>query len=707
MIAQTQHPPLQKLNQRANQAPQLTTRLREVAQCYQQILAHNPRHAEALAGMSLIALASRQPDAAVRMAQAAVTVAPAMSHAWVVLGQALRAAGQRDAARDAYGSALRLDSGNALAHTGLGELEIAAGKPEDALPHFTLALERDPSLLASRMGLGHALGCLDRFAEALVHYEQALACSRRLPEGEFAVGFALARLGRMEEAERRYRRAISLRPDFAAGWMNLGCLLRDKGSDLYAEAALRHAVELRPDLIAGWVSLAVFLRSENRMEEAEQCLQRADSLDPDRVETHIAWAQLYVAQKHLKTAWEWLAKAQSREAEHPEVVNMQGILLHNEGRFAEAVSAFDRAEALGSIQAVSNRGNSLLDLGRVEEALDAHRRAADADPVNPGMQYNLALTQIRSGQWAEGWANYEARWRFREVHRKPCILNRPRLTRERLLSGPLHGERVLLHAEQGLGDTIQFCRYAALIAAHGGFPVLQVQARVERLIRSLAIVRSGDAEVCLLGAAPSDFDLECPLMSLPALFGTTVDTVPWEAAYLSAALKDIEAHAMPFPDGDCGYPRIGIAWAGNPRYKADARRSTTLATLQPLLETPGIDWISLQKGEAVAQLAALSPEIRIADGVSNDRDLADTATLISTLDLVITTDTSIAHLAGSMAKPVWILLPWLSDWRWMQQTETTPWYPTARLFRQPQQDDWKSILRRVAKHLTCRDEFLS
>ncbi|MGA2252118.1 tetratricopeptide repeat protein [Terracidiphilus sp.] len=695
MIGQTQHPPLQKLNPRASQPPRLTTRLHEVAQSYQQILTHNPRHAEALAGMSLVALASRQPDAAVRMAQAAVSVAPAMSHARVVLGQALRAAGQPDAARDAYGSALRLDSCNALAHTGLGELEIAAGKPAEALPHFTLALEHNSSLLAARMGLGHALGCLSRFAEALVHYEQALACSRRLPEGEFAAGFALARLGRMEEAERRYRRAISLRPDFAAGWMNLGCLLRDKGSDLYAEAALRHAVELRPDLIAGWVSLAVFFRDENRMEKAERCLQRADSLDPDRVETHIAWVQLYVARKDIKTAWEWLDKAQSCGTEHPEVVNMRGILLHNEGRFTEAVLAFDRAEALGSMQAASNRGNSLLDLGRVEEALDAHRRAAEADPVNPGMQYNLSLTQIRSGQWTEGWANYEARWRFRDIHRKPRNFNRPRLTRERLLSDPLHGQRVLLHAEQGLGDTIQFCRYAALIAAHGGFPVLQVQARVERLMRSLAIVRSGNAEVCLLGVAPSEFDLECPLMSLPALFGTTVDTVPWDGACLSAAPEDIEMHALPFPDGDCGYPRIGIAWAGNPRYKADARRSTTLATLQPMLETQGIDWISLQKGEAVAQFAALPPRIRIADGVSSDRDLADTAALISTLDLVITTDTSIAHLAGAMAKPVWILLPWLADWRWMQQIETTPWYPTARLIRQSEPGDWTGVLGRV------------
>jgi tetratricopeptide (TPR) repeat protein len=674
--------------------------MREVAQGYQKILARNPRNAEALAGMSLVALASRQADAAVRMAQAAVTVAPSMSHGWVVLGQALRAARQHDAARNAYGSALDLDPGNALAHTGMGELEIAAGKPEEALPHFTLALKHDSSLLAARMGLGHALGCLDRFAEALVHYEHALASTRRLPEGEFAAGFALARLGRADEAERRYHRAISLRPDFAAGWMNLGCLLRDKGSDLYAEAALRHAVELRPDLIAGWISLALLFRGENRMDEAERCLQRADSLDPDRVDTHVAWVQFYVARKDLKSAWERLAKAQCGDPDHAEVANMEGILLHNEGRFVEAVAAFDRAEALGSKQAASNRGNSLLDMGRMQEALTAHSRAAQANPMDPGMQYNLALTQIRLGQWAEGWTNYEARWRFREVHRKPRNFNRPRLTRESLRGDSLRGQRVLLHAEQGLGDTIQFCRYASLIAMRGGFPILQVQAGVERLMRSLAIVRCGHAEVCSLGVAPSDFDLECPLMSMPAFFGTTVDTVPWNGAYLSAASEDVEMHAIPFPDGDCGYPRVGVAWAGNPRYKADARRSTTLATLQPLLETPGIEWISLQKGESAAQLAALPPWIRIADGASGDRDLADTAALISMLDLVITTDTSIAHLAGAMAKPVWILLPWLSDWRWMQEMEMTPWYPTASLIRQATPGDWTGVLNRAIAGLT-------
>ncbi len=691
MIAQTQgRPPTDRRKDERRHQP-LTGRLREVALRYQKILRQNPRHAEALAGMSLIALASRQKEAALNLAKAAVAAAPRMAAAWIVFGQTLRATHHAKEARQAYEAALRLDAKSSLARVGLGELKIAEGEPEAALADFEAALARDPNLMAARMGLGHALACLDRFAAALAHYETIIARYPLLPEAEFAAGFALVRLGRVEEAERRYRRAISLRPDFAAAWMNLGCLMREQGKDLYAEAALCRAAELRPDLVPAWLNLALLMRELGRIEEAEAHLNRAYALDRERVETHVAWTQFYVARKDLKTAQEWLEKALQREPENPEAMNMRGILLHHEERFAEAVRVFERAEALGSKQAVSNRGNSLLEVGRVREALVAHRRAVDLDARHAGSRYNLALTQIRCGEWLEGWKNYEARWGFREVHRQPRIYNRPRWHGEQL-----QGKRILLHAEQGLGDAIQFCRYADLVSARGGFPILQVHRPVARLLQSLAIVRAGKAEIALLGEAPSAFDWECPLMSLPAVFETTVDTVPWDEPYLAAEVPDDEARASAlFPDGDCGYPRVGIAWAGNPRYKADAKRSTTLTTLLPLLESSGIDWISLQKGEAAKQLALLPPEVRMADGASGDRDLADAAALIARLDLVITTDTSIAHLAGAMGKPVWIMLPHLSDWRWMQEIETTPWYRSARLFRQSSSSDWAGVMERV------------
>jgi tetratricopeptide (TPR) repeat protein len=681
-----------------------TKSLREVAEGYQQVLMTNPRHAESLAGMCVVALASRQNEAAVRMAEAAIETAPRMAVAHVALGQALKACGRNEEAERAYGNALCLGGAQALAWLGLGELRLAAGKTEEAKGEFERALHSRPALVPAHMGMGNALAMEGSSEAALACYEQALRLRPKLAEGEFAAGFVLARMGRLKEAERRYRRALLLRPDFAAAWMNLGALLREEGRDLYAEAALKRAVELRPDLVAGWVNLALVERERDRMGAAEACLQKAFALNPEQVETQIAWCQLRAKVGDKAGAWGWLRWALARNAEHPEALNMMGILLHKEGRFAEAIEAFELAEAVGHLAASSNRGNCLLDMGRMDEALAAHELAVERDPKHPGARYNLALTQIRMGDWERGWPGYEARWQFNEVHRRPRVFRQARWRGE-----PLKGERVLLHAEQGLGDTIQFCRYAALVAARGGFPVLQVQQPVERLVRSLDLVQAGRAEVALLGGRNGlSFDLECPLMSLPAVFGTMPETVPWQGAYLAAdpglvakraAEMETRWAQMAGQAVGRGGLRVGVAWAGNPRYKADAQRSMHVKTLVPLLQTPGIEWVSLQKGPAAEQISQLDRDISLWDGSGGDRDLADTAALIAGLDLVITTDTSIAHLAGAMANPVWILLPHLADWRWGNVGETTPWYPTARLYRQANPGDWAGLLGRARGEL--------
>jgi len=684
--------------QSARQPPaDLSCHLTEIARGYQRVLEKNPTQPVALVGMCLVALASRQPEAAVKMASAAVASAPDLVEAWVALGQALKAAERHEEAAKAYEQAIRLDGMNALARLGLGELKIAAGQPEEAFAEFELALKRRPALIAAHLGLGNALACMGRNEEALEKYDAALALRPRLAEGEFAAGFALARLGRAKEAQTRYRRAIAARPDFAAAWINLGSLLREQGQDVFGEAALRRAIELRPDLVSGWVNLAVLERERCRPEVAEGYLQKAFALNPSQVETLVAWCQLRVAERDLAGAWGWLRWALERNPEFDEAVNLHGILLHLESRFAEAVEIFERAEALGNRAAASNRGNSLLDLGRMEEALAAHHAAVERDPSSAGAKYNLALTQLRLGDWERGWTGYEARWQFREVHRRPRFFRQPRWRGE-----SLHGERVLLHAEQGLGDTIQFCRYAALVAARGGVPILQVQPAAERLMQSLAVVRVGLAKTSELGADPPQFDLECPLLSLPAVFRTSIDTVPWEGAYLGPDAEvgaELAAKKLAqFPSG-ADKLRVGLAWAGNSRYKADRARSMRLATLLPLLRAVDATWISLQKGEAAEQLAALPHDFGIDvcvwDGSSREQDLAETAALVAGLSRVITTDTSIAHLAGAMDKPVWILLPHPADWRWMQETETTPWYPSARLFRQTGPGDWPGVLERV------------
>ncbi len=672
----------------------LTGRLAEIARDYQRTLERNPRQPEALVGMSLVALASRQTGAAVEMAAAGVAAAPGMNAAWVALGQALKAAERLEEAERVYAEAIRLDGMDSLARMGMGELKIAGGRPSEAIREFGLALQRRPALVAAQLGLGNALALLGRNEEALDRYEAALAVRPQLPEGEFAAGFALARLGRAKEAETRYRRALAARPDFAAAWINLGSLLRDQGREAQAEAALRRALELRPDLISGWVNLAILERDRRRPEAAEACLRRAFALNPNQVETLVAWCQFRAAERDVAGAWGWLRWALEQNPEFDEAVNMHGIVLHLEGRFDEAVPVFERAEALGNCAAASNRGNSLLDLGRMEEALKAHETAVERDPGNAGAEYNLALTQLRLGDWERGWAGYEARWRFREVHSAPRRFEQPRWRGE-----PLQGQRVLLHAEQGLGDTIQFCRYAAMVAARGGVPILEVQPAAERPIRSLAVVRAGLAETAATGTERPEFDLECPLLSLPAVFRTTPETVPWTGAYLGADAELVSEKRAQFASVRSGL-RVGLAWAGNPRYKADRARSMRLKTLLPLLRAVDANWISLQKGEAVEQLASLPEDVFVLDGSSRDRDLAETAALVATLDLVITTDTCIAHLAGAMDKPVWILLPHLADWRWMQETERTPWYPTARMFRQRAAGDWAEVIERVIQQVS-------
>jgi tetratricopeptide (TPR) repeat protein len=674
----------------------LSGRLCEIAEDYQRTLIQDPSNIEALLGMCLVALASHQTKAAVQMAQKAVAVASVNSVAWVTLGQALKADAQFAAAESAHREAIRLDSVNPLARMGLGELQIASGRPAEAVREYELALRGDPISFSAHLGMGHALGFMGRYEQALEHYRRALALKPQFPEAEFAAGFAMARLGRPNEAETHYRRALTLRPDFAAAWLNLGCLLREQGQDIYAEAALVRAADLRPDMIAAWINLALLELDLRHPDRTETHLRCAYELNPEQVETLVAWCQFRAAERDTAGAWGWLRWALARNPQNDEAVNMHGILLHAQGNFAEAVEVFERAEALGSLPAASNRGNALLDMGKHADALRAHQKACARDPLSPGTRYNLALTQLRLGDWKSGWQGYEARWNFREVHRQPRVFDKPRWCGE-----PLNGRHILLHAEQGLGDTIQFCRYATQVVARGGLPILQVQAPVERLLRSLPVVRSGNAQIVCLGEAAPTFDLECPLMSLPAVFSTIVENVPWPGAYLGADRLPIEQKQIQLPILKSSEARlqVGLAWAGNPNYKADRQRSTTLESLLPLLRSSCIDWISLQKGDPVAQLSSLPRDVCVWDGSSHDRDLADTAASIASLDLVITTDTCIAHLAGAMGKPVWILLAHLADWRWMEAMDTTPWYPTARLFRQAKPGDWPSVLEQVTEEL--------
>ncbi|HEY9125858.1 MAG TPA: glycosyltransferase family 9 protein, partial [Acidobacteriaceae bacterium] len=275
---------------------------------------------------------------------------------------------------------------------------------------------------------------------------------------------------------------------------------------------------------------------------------------------------------------------------------------------------------------------------------------------------------------------------------------------------------LFLYAEQGLGDTLQFVRYLPLVAARlPGVPmVLEVQPPVLRLIAGALDAGSATSlaglpvQLIASGATPPEFTHHCPLMSLPSIFATTLATVPAAIPYLRATAGEPRESPPRGEKSDPSTPTmstmpnrlsVGIHWAGNPRYRADRERSTALSIFEPLLALPGVRWVSLQKGPAARQIDRLPPHLRPIDSGSFDADLADAAATIAGLDLVITTDSAVAHLAGALGKPLWLLLPWQSDWRWMQETEETPWYPTARLWRQAKPGDWAGLIERVRRTL--------
>jgi hypothetical protein len=318
-----------------------------------------------------------------------------------------------------------------------------------------------------------------------------------------------------------------------------------------------------------------------------------------------------------------------------------------------------------------------------------YRRGLALDPASPGGRYNLALALLREGSFREGWLLHESRWDFRELKLRRRYFPQPQWKGESLT-----GKTILLHAEQGLGDTLQFVRYLPLVAALGGRVVLEVQPRLFRLLQSM----EGAERVLARGESLPGFDCHCPLMSLPLLFDTTPETIPAATPYLQPDASAVAAAWQLHPrHGE--QLRVGLCWAGNPQYKSDEQRSTSLEHLLPLAHASGATFFSLQFGPAAAQIESVRPRFPLIDACSHHKDFAETAAFAATLDLVLSVDTSVAHLAGAMGLPVWVLLPHLADWRWMEGRDDSPWYPTARLFRQSSPGGWQSLAERVRDEL--------
>lgn len=563
----------------------------------------------------------------------------------------------------------------------------------------------------------HYAGQLEK-AEQL--YLEALHHDPRNVDALLLLAILTSQTSRTDAAVRLLRHAISINPNMAMLHLNLG-LLYENSRDLQSAAeSFKESIRLEPRSAEGYFRLGNINRGMSNHAEAIQNYLTAISLKPDYAEAHNNLGATLKDENDLKGAVESYRTAIMLKPDYAVAHNNLGVVLHDQGDSAGAAECYRRAIALkpGYATAYDNLGVALQDLDDFEEAESCGRQAVELDPQNAAAwanlgvalgqsdigeeqrcmeraiavepdfaaaHWNLALTRLAQGDYPGGLPEYEWRWRGADF-RSP----KPHMPQPQWKGEPLNGARILLHAEQGLGDAIQMLRYVPLVALRGGEVILEIPPELHRLA---ATGLRGNFSLVSRGDALPPFAYHCPLMSLPLAFGTTVDTIPSPVPYLqfpAAASHHGRGLSRPSIGGDT--LRVGIAWAGNPHYKADRYRSIPSPFLEPLAEIEGIRWISLQKGEAGSRPPFdMEPE--------TSESLAGTALVIAGLDLVIAVDTAVAHLAGAMAKPLWVLLSHRPDWRWMLQREDSPWYPTARLFRQPRPRAWAEVVERLQREL--------
>jgi tetratricopeptide (TPR) repeat protein len=521
--------------------------------------------------------------------------------------------------------------------------------------------------LAQQFALGNRLAAQGRFAEAERCYRRILATRPQLPEVHCNLGNALKDQGRLEPAVESYRRALALRPDFAQAEVNLGHALQALGKLADAVACYERALALDPAIPDAHLALGNALRNLGQSGKAAAHYRRALRLAPHSADAHANLASVLV---DLDSPEEALAHAREALALQP-----------------------DMPEAL------SNRGRALAALGRVAEADTSFKAAlsfSTSAVTEARTRFSYGMLRLLQGDYETGLPLFEGRFEpaalapvYEALRQRAAQYARAR----RWQGQDLHGKTLLAWAEQGLGDSLMMLRYLPLLKARGAARVIvQVDAPLMRIARATR----GVDEVLPLGSLVVErFDWHCPLMSLPLAFGTRLDTIPHEVPYLfvPAELKERwreRVAALPAP-------RVGIAWAGDPRNPRDALRSLRRADLLPLLQCDAVSFVSLQKGDRARDLAGAPRPV--ADWMAECDDLLDTAALVGELDLVISVDTAVAHLAGALGKRVWLLNRYESEWRWLAGREDSPWNPTMTIFRQHARGDWGAAVGRLVKAL--------
>jgi tetratricopeptide (TPR) repeat protein len=580
---------------------------------------------------------------------------------WYLLGLIMMRTGRAAQGVEHLRRAVALNPTNADTRNDLANGLRALGHREEALVHYDLGVSLQPGHWNAWFNRGGTFLELQRPAEALASFDKVIALLPKLAEAHKSRGAALTLLNRLEDATASYKRALALKPDDADAYQQLGWVLSTLKRLDEAVLCYDAAIALRPDDHAALINRGTALLGLNRPADALDSLDRAVGLKPDDAS---GWTN-------------------------------RGVALLGVRRPEEAIASHDKAIALRPdfIEAHNNRGAGFWALNRHADAIESYARAIALKPDFASPNWNQSLCQLALGQYEAGWDLFEWRWKVGIAHQ-----NGDPPGNRWLGETAAGGKTILIRAEQGLGDSLQFCRYVPMLAARASV-MLEVPRPLVRLLSGL----KGLSGIVATGDPLPAFDRWTSMMSLPKVFGTTLATIPADIPYLHADPAEVDAWRRRLTA--LAGRKVGLVWAGSPRPEdprsnaVDRRRSMTLADFAPLANVPDICLISLQVGEPAAQARTPPAGMTLHDWTNELTDFADTAALVEALDLVVSVDTSVVHLAGALGKPIWVLNRFDQCWRWLTGRTDSPWYPSARLFQQRTPGDWIGPIGAVAEAL--------
>ncbi|MES2307448.1 MAG: tetratricopeptide repeat protein [Verrucomicrobiota bacterium] len=541
------------------------------------------------------------------------------------------------------------DSKNFIYAWALAEAGKEAGQIDVSIKAYRDALIIDEKSFDVHLNLATLLHRLDRREEALVHFIRCTELDSRNALAFSNLGAAWQAIQQFDHAEKAYRKAIELNPLLPQAWNNLGNLFHMVHREPEAEVAYREALKLNPKYVEAMANLGDLLQISGKLEEAE-ALYRLARENGDR---------------------------------SPELCYNEGNLYLKRDEYERAITCYDEAIAMNPqiAQPYSNRGVAYLASGDVRKAMASYQKAIALKPDFVDAHWNRSLAWLVTGNYEQGWPEHEWRWKLKKYYRRK--FPQPMWEGESFV-----GKRLLVFVEQGLGDTLHFARYLPLVKALGGTVILETQAPLASLMK----VAPGVDEIVLQNGILPEFDLLVPIVCLPRIFKTKVETIPSTIPYLNRPKVD-----DPLKYDSSKRPRVGVVWAGSPIHDNDRNRSCPLELLIPLFQERKWNWVSFQKGPSTEKLKQLPESASVENWGDRFRDFVDTAWALDEIDLLITVDTSVAHLAGAFGKKVWLMLPFNPDWRWMLDREDSPWYPTFRIFRQDKARRWETVVEKMGE----------